>query len=57
MAMLININTKKLGTNHGQIRDNFVLFLSLISISLSEFISSKSLISLKNMEYASVAEW
>ena len=57
MAMLINIYTKKLGTNHGQIRDNFVLFLSLISISLSEFISSKSLISLKNMEYASVAEW
>lgn len=55
--MLTNIDTKKLGTNHGQIRDNLTLFLSLISISFAEFFWSKSLISLENMEYASVAEW
>jgi len=56
-VMLTNIDTKKLGTNHGQIRDNLTLFLSLISISFAEFFRCKSLISLVNMEYASVAEW
>jgi len=56
-VMLTNIDTKKLGTNHGQIRDNLALFLSLISIFFSDFFRCKSLISLVNMEYASVAEW